>query len=126
MLFDYQPGRGRGGPSELLKDFKGHLQTDGYAAYNIFDQQKDVTLLHCMAVCLEVVIIGPHAVETMVVGPPQGMTGIPCKPPYGAFTRKAEVLSDREKAVENCQVGFNELNESESLESIDTSRTCRN
>lgn len=49
VVFDYQPGRGREGPSELLKDFKGHLQTDGYAAYNIFDQQKDVTLLHCMA-----------------------------------------------------------------------------
>jgi len=49
VLFDYQPGRGREGPSELLKDFKGHLQTDGYAAYNIFDQQKDITLLHCMA-----------------------------------------------------------------------------
>jgi len=49
VLFDYQPGRGREGPSEMLKDFKGHLQTDGYAAYNIFDHQKDVTLLHCMA-----------------------------------------------------------------------------
>ncbi|MES1250148.1 MAG: IS66 family transposase, partial [Chitinophaga rupis] len=49
VMFDYQPGRGREGPSELLKDFKGHLQTDGYAAYNIFDQQKDITLLHCMA-----------------------------------------------------------------------------
>ena len=49
VLFDYQPGRGREGPSEVLKDFKGHLQTDGYAAYNIFDQQKDITLLHCMA-----------------------------------------------------------------------------
>lgn len=34
---------------ELLKDFKGHLQIDGYAAYNIFDEQKDITLLHCMA-----------------------------------------------------------------------------
>ena len=49
VLFDYQPGRGREGPSELLKDFRGHLQTDGYAAYNIFDEQKDITLLHCMA-----------------------------------------------------------------------------
>jgi transposase len=49
VLFDYQPGRGREGPLELLKDFRGHLQTDGYAAYNIFDTQKDVTLLHCMA-----------------------------------------------------------------------------
>jgi len=25
------------------------LQIDGYAAYNIFDEQKDITLLHCMA-----------------------------------------------------------------------------
>ncbi|MGH2563151.1 MAG: IS66 family transposase [Ginsengibacter sp.] len=49
VLFDYQPGRGREGPAEMLKDFKGHLQTDGYAAYNIFDKNKDVTLLHCMA-----------------------------------------------------------------------------
>ena len=49
VFFDYQTGRSREGPSELLKGFKGHLQTDGYAAYNIFDTQKDVTLLHCMA-----------------------------------------------------------------------------
>ena len=49
VLFDYQPGRGREGPSELLKNFQGHLQTDGYAAYNIFKEQNDVTLLHCMA-----------------------------------------------------------------------------
>jgi hypothetical protein len=49
VFFDYQPRRGREGPSELLKDFRGHLQTDGYAAYNIFNTQKDVTLLHCMA-----------------------------------------------------------------------------
>lgn len=49
VLFDYQPGRGREGPREMLKDFKGHLQTDGYAVYNIFEDRKDVTLLHCMA-----------------------------------------------------------------------------
>jgi hypothetical protein len=49
VFFDYQPGRSREGPSELLKEFRGHLQTDGYAAYNIFDTQKDITLLHCMA-----------------------------------------------------------------------------
>jgi transposase len=35
--------------SKLLKDFRGHLQTDGYAAYNVFDTQKGVTLLHCVA-----------------------------------------------------------------------------
>lgn len=49
VFFDYQPGRGREGPAEMLKNFKGHLQTDGYAAYNIFGEYKDVTLLHCMA-----------------------------------------------------------------------------
>ena len=49
VLFDYQPGRGREGPEKILKDFKGHLQTDGYAVYDIFEEKKDVTLLHCMA-----------------------------------------------------------------------------
>jgi transposase len=49
VLFDYQPGRGREGPSEMLKDFKGHLQTDGYSAYNIFDQKDGITLFHCWA-----------------------------------------------------------------------------
>lgn len=48
MLFDYREGRGREGPTEMLKDFKGHLQTDGYAVYEQFDI-KDVTLLNCMA-----------------------------------------------------------------------------
>jgi transposase len=49
VLFDYQPGRGREGPQEILKDFKGHLQTDGYNAYDIFKQQEDITFMHCMA-----------------------------------------------------------------------------
>jgi transposase len=49
VLFDYQLGRGRDGPQTILKDFKGHLQTDGYAVYDIFGERKDITLLHCMA-----------------------------------------------------------------------------
>ena len=49
VLFDYQQGRGREGPLAMLKDFKGHLQTDGYAVYNIFNEREDITLLHCMA-----------------------------------------------------------------------------
>lgn len=48
VLFDYRQGRGRDGPTELLKDFKGYLQTDGYGVYDAFDKG-DVTLLHCMA-----------------------------------------------------------------------------
>jgi transposase len=49
VLFDYQPGRGREGPSQILKGFKGHLQTDGYSAYNIFDHKEGITLFHCWA-----------------------------------------------------------------------------
>jgi transposase len=49
VLFDYQPGRGREGPVAMLKDFTGHLQTDGYAAYNIFEDKQGITMLHCMA-----------------------------------------------------------------------------
>ena len=49
VFFDYQEGRGREGPAEILKDFKGHLQTDGYVAYDAFAQRRDITLIHCMA-----------------------------------------------------------------------------
>lgn len=48
VFFDYREGRGRDGPTELLKDLKGHLQTDGYNAYEVFDTD-GIKLLHCMA-----------------------------------------------------------------------------
>lgn len=47
-LYEYQPGRGRDGPTELLKNFKGRLQTDGYAVYETL-KNKNITLLNCMA-----------------------------------------------------------------------------
>jgi transposase len=49
VLFDYREGRGREGPQECLQNFKGYLQTDGYAVYEDFDKSPDITLLHCMA-----------------------------------------------------------------------------
>lgn len=49
VLFDYREGRGREGPNEILENFKGHLQTDGYAVYEDYDRKAGVTLLHCMA-----------------------------------------------------------------------------
>jgi transposase len=49
VFFDYQEGRGREGPMEILENFKGYLQTDGYAAYDIFDRRPGITLIHCMA-----------------------------------------------------------------------------
>lgn len=48
-LFDYQPTRGRAAPYELLKNYEGYLQVDGYSAYEIFNANKKITLLYCMA-----------------------------------------------------------------------------
>ena len=49
VLFDYQKSRGREGPDELLKNFSGHLQTDGYQAYNNLKNQSNIKQLACMA-----------------------------------------------------------------------------
>ena len=48
-LFDYRKSRGREGPREMLKDFKGYLQTDGYSVYDNIKNNEDITLLSCMA-----------------------------------------------------------------------------
>lgn len=47
--FDYQPSRSRDGPQQMLKNFAGHLQTDGYAAYETITCRPEVTALGCMA-----------------------------------------------------------------------------
>ena len=49
VFFDYNHGRSREGPSRLLKNFKGYLQTDGYKVYDAFGDKKSITLLNCMA-----------------------------------------------------------------------------
>lgn len=48
VLFEYQQGRGRDGPQEMLKIFNGYLQTDGYAVYDLLEN-KNILLLGCMA-----------------------------------------------------------------------------
>ena len=49
VFFDYNKGRSREGPSKLLKNFKGYLQTDGYKVYDFFENKKEITHLNCMA-----------------------------------------------------------------------------
>ena len=49
VLFDYQRGRGKDGPKELLKDFKGKLQTDGYTVYEMFENHPHIIMFGCMA-----------------------------------------------------------------------------
>lgn len=48
VLFDYQKGRGRDGPTKFLENYQGMLQTDGYEVYKTFERE-GITLLACMA-----------------------------------------------------------------------------
>jgi transposase len=49
VLFDYCPGRSEKFPIEVLKDFQGTLQTDGYVGYDKLAQKEHITPLACMA-----------------------------------------------------------------------------
>ncbi|MEO7315621.1 MAG: IS66 family transposase [Ginsengibacter sp.] len=49
VLFDYRPGRDRAGPENILKDFQGYLQVDGYVAYESFEKRQGIQVLNCMA-----------------------------------------------------------------------------
>ena len=49
ILFDYQPGRGMAGPVRMLMGFKGWLQSDGYAAYDNFEDRTGIFLVGCLA-----------------------------------------------------------------------------
>jgi len=49
VLFDYRKSRNGEGAHELLKNFTGYLQSDGYTVYDEFADRKDITLLNCMA-----------------------------------------------------------------------------
>jgi transposase len=49
VVFDYQKGRDAEAPAELLNNFKGYLQTDGYVVYDNYQDKEGITLLNCMA-----------------------------------------------------------------------------
>lgn len=49
VLFDYRPGRGPDGPDNILKDFQGYLQTDGYVVYEDFEKRPGIILMGCMS-----------------------------------------------------------------------------
>ena len=49
VLFDYQPGRGMESPKEILGNFRGYLQTDGYSVYKSFGKKQEITHLACWA-----------------------------------------------------------------------------
>lgn len=50
VLFDYRKGRDQSGPKEMLADFKGIIQTDGYIVYDaLYENHPGVHLTFCMA-----------------------------------------------------------------------------
>lgn len=49
VFFDYNESRGRAAPENILKDFKGTLQTDGYVGYLDMQTNHKIELIACMA-----------------------------------------------------------------------------
>jgi len=49
VLFNYRKGRGQHGPKELLADYKGYLQCDGYSVYDKIGEHPDIVLVGCLA-----------------------------------------------------------------------------
>src|SRR5699024_190586 len=49
VLFDYSPTRGGIAAVPMLGNFKGYLQTDGYAVYQKYAKKKEVIHLACWA-----------------------------------------------------------------------------
>jgi transposase len=48
-VFDYQKGRGTDAPRQILTDYRGALQTDGYKVYDHYCLSKDIKHLACWA-----------------------------------------------------------------------------
>ena len=49
IVFDYTPDRSRDGPRDFLKGFKGYLQADAYAGYDVVYASQDVIEVACWA-----------------------------------------------------------------------------
>lgn len=49
IVFDYRPTRQAAWPKEILQDFKGYVQTDGYGGYHWVEPHPDLIHLGCLA-----------------------------------------------------------------------------
>lgn len=49
VFYNYQRGRSQQHPCAMLKNFKGIIQTDGFAGYNKAASSPDINQIHCMA-----------------------------------------------------------------------------
>jgi len=49
VLFSYRKGRGENGPKEMLSEYQGILQCDGYKVYDMIGSKSGIQLAGCMA-----------------------------------------------------------------------------
>ena len=49
VMFNYSPTRASSAALPILQNFKGYLQTDGYAGYKAYGKKSDITHLGCWA-----------------------------------------------------------------------------
>ncbi len=49
VFYNYQPGRSEAHPANMLKGFKGIVQTDGFAGYNKATSAPEINQIYCMA-----------------------------------------------------------------------------
>lgn len=49
LYVQYHPSRGSDPPDEMLKNYQGKIQTDGYAVYEHFGDHEQITLFGCWA-----------------------------------------------------------------------------
>lgn len=48
VLFNYRKGRGQHGPKEILQNYQGILQCDGYTVYDKIGRSEQITLAGCL------------------------------------------------------------------------------
>ena len=49
VCFHYRKGRGKNGPKEMLSDYQGILQTDGWHVYDDYAEVPGISLIGCLA-----------------------------------------------------------------------------
>ena len=49
VIFDYQKSRNKDAPRKILENYKGYLQSDGYAVYNHYVTNESIVHLACWA-----------------------------------------------------------------------------
>jgi transposase len=103
VVFDFQMGRGREGPKQFLREFRGVLQTDGYSVYDKVGGPGVVHAAcwaHARRKFVEALKLNPKDVEAarMIVRMDE-LFAVDAEARHGGFTREERLRVRREKAA---------------------------